>query len=225
MLSSYNLRHLLVPGLHNSGPGHWQTAWEETRPDCSRVQMGSWESPDAAQWTAAIDRSVEDSPVPVVFAAHSLGCLAVALWAAHAKPSALAKIRGALLVAPPDVRGQDAPQSLAQFRDAHEKPLPFRSILVASRNDPYATFQSSLRMAALWGARVVDAGDAGHINAQSNLGDWQEGQGYLLSLILGPALTRIDAPVHPATKSTRELVALRARAAASGGRIGGAHRS
>ena len=223
MISTYNLRHLLVPGLHNSGPGHWQTAWEQTRRDCTRVQMGSWDSPDAAQWTSAIARAIEDATTPVLFAAHSLGCLAVALWAAKANPAALAKVRGALLVAPPDVRGQDAPPTLAQFRDAHEKPLPFRSILVASRNDPYATFQSSLRMAALWGARVVDAGDAGHINAESRLGDWEEGQGYLLSLILGPALSRVDVKADTA-KSTRDLVALRGRLAPPA-RAGGVHRS
>ncbi len=31
---------LIVPGLNNSGPRHWQTLWEQTRTDCHRVDLG-----------------------------------------------------------------------------------------------------------------------------------------------------------------------------------------
>src|SRR3546814_6458825 len=34
---------LTVPGLNNSGPGHWQTIWETTRNDCERVDLRSEE--------------------------------------------------------------------------------------------------------------------------------------------------------------------------------------
>jgi predicted alpha/beta hydrolase family esterase len=47
--------------------------------------------------------------------------------------------------------------------------------LVASQDDPYMTFAQAGDVAQHWGARLVDLGFCGHINAQSGLGDWPEG--------------------------------------------------
>lgn len=55
-------------------------------------------------------------------------------------------------------------------------PLPFPAVLVASRNDPYATLERSGALARLWSARLVDAGNVGHLNADSELGAWEAGQ-------------------------------------------------
>ena len=35
---------LLVPGLWNSGPEHWQSYWERERTDCRRVLQKDWEN-------------------------------------------------------------------------------------------------------------------------------------------------------------------------------------
>src|SRR3546814_9906144 len=51
---------------------------------------------------------------------------------------------------------------------------PFPSILVASRNDPYISFGRARLLAQFWGSRFADAGEAGHINADSALGDRSE---------------------------------------------------
>jgi predicted alpha/beta hydrolase family esterase len=53
--------------------------------------------------------------------------------------------------------------------------LPFTSVLVGSRNDPYCAFERAQAMAQVWGSHFVDLGDSGHINAETGLGDWPEG--------------------------------------------------
>ena len=54
-------------------------------------------------------------------------------------------------------------------------PLPFPSLLIASRDDPHATYEEMETMALDWGAQIIDAGAAGHIDAQSGHGPWPEG--------------------------------------------------
>src|SRR5215831_3448927 len=41
---------LILPGLFNSGPGHWQTIWESQHPDYRRVQQRDWTTPRCADW-------------------------------------------------------------------------------------------------------------------------------------------------------------------------------
>ena len=50
------------------------------------------------------------------------------------------------------------------------------STLVASSNDPYATLEHSADLAAAWGSKFVEAGAAGHINAESGHGPWPGGK-------------------------------------------------
>ena len=169
---------LTIPGLNGSGPDHWQSRWE-ARPDCARVDLGNWEDPDRDLWRFRLDAAIRGQPGRVVLAAHSLGCLTVASWAAFAPVDVAAKVRGALLVAPPHLDGR---KRLGNFSSLPGYALPFRSILVSSSSDPYATPLQSRAMARLWGSDHVDLGDAGHINAASGLGDWPEGQALLAGL-------------------------------------------
>jgi predicted alpha/beta hydrolase family esterase len=173
---------LIVPGLDNSGPGHWQTIWEEERPDCRRVDCGRWSDPDRALWTARLDAAVATTDRPIVLVAHSLGCLTIAWWAAQAK-AATRRIAGALLVAPPDVDRDDAHPLVRRFAPAPRQALPFPSILVASHDDQYGRFENLQRLARSWGSQLVDAGHIGHINAQSRIGAWPQGQHLLQRLI------------------------------------------
>lgn len=174
---------LIVPGLDNSGPDHWQSLWEDKRNDCRRVDLGCWSEPDRRIWTERLDAALAMTDGPVVLVAHSLGCLTVAWWAIGAAHERLARIRGALLVAPPDVDAADAHPFVRRFAPAPHAPLPFPSMLVASRNDRYAAFDRLEALARSWGSRFVDAGHAGHINALSGLGDWPDGEVLLEELI------------------------------------------
>ena len=166
---------LLLPGLDGSPPRHWQTHWEQLS-HCRRVALGDWSQPRLHDWVPALDRAVRESARPVVLAAHSLGCLAATWWASLCWVDAFReKVRGALLVAPPDVDALTAEPRIRDFRPMPRLRLPFRSVLVASRDDPYAPYGRSERMAAAWGSELVDAGEAGHLNAESGLYEWTQG--------------------------------------------------
>lgn len=170
----------LLPGWQNSGPGHWQTVWEEEF-GYERVQQHDWMRPKRGDWTARLQEVIVDAPEPVVLVAHSLGCILTAWWAAHS-PQAAHKVRGALLVAPGDVERPDLAELIPGWSPIALQRLPFPSILVGSQNDPYCSAERSRLLADSWGARWVDQGNCGHINAESRLGNWPLGQGLLAEL-------------------------------------------
>lgn len=177
---------LTVPGLGGSGPGHWQTIWEQERDDCVRADLGQWSAPRRNAWVSKLDQAIRRCDMPVILAAHSLGCIAVAWWAELAGQPWGWPVAGALLVAPPDVERADRPAALAHFAPGPRAPLPFPSILVTSEDDPYASLQRGFDMARDWGSHFVDIGAAGHINADSCLGAWREGQ-LLVERLIGAA--------------------------------------
>ncbi|CAG9230617.1 Alpha/beta hydrolase [Paraburkholderia sabiae] len=174
---------IVLPGYMNSGDGHWQTRWEARYPNFSRVPMRDWDHPVCEEWCDTLDATIAASKTPVRFAAHSLGCLTVAFWAArHASKDALAKVAGALLVALPDPAGPGFPADAAGFDDVPMLTLPFPSIVVASTDDPYGGVPFSQGCAAAWGSRWENIGPRGHINSDSGLGEWDEGQRWLGSM-------------------------------------------
>jgi predicted alpha/beta hydrolase family esterase len=172
---------LVLPGWQGSGPGHWQSRWERTH-GYTRVEQHDWERPLRGDWTARLEEVLLDLPgAPVVLAAHSLGCLLVAAWAAHSRHTA--RVAGALLVAPPDVSTPALQPALASWASVPLQRLPFPSVLVASQDDPFCSLPRSGELAQAWGADWVNAGCAGHLNADSGLGDWPEGHAHLLTLL------------------------------------------
>jgi predicted alpha/beta hydrolase family esterase len=176
-------RVLLLPGLWNSGALHWQTHWERERTDCRRVLQQDWETPARADWVAALDAAVDAEPGPVVLAAHSLACTLVGHWAAEASSASLAKVRGALLVAPSDAEAPSYPPGTRGFTPMPLGRLPFPSVLVYSTDDEYVSSQRALAFAAAWGSRAVSAGALGHLNSASQLGMWPLGLSLLDELI------------------------------------------
>jgi len=180
---------LVIPGWQNSGPQHWQSLWENQNPIFLRVQQKDWQTPKRADWLQRITEDVKRAPGPIVFAAHSIGCMAIAHWAsAHwdkAEPQLVSKIKGALLVAPADVNRKDTPPELLDFAPVPLAPLPFPTVVVSSNNDPYLSSDRAREIARAWGSRFVDIGAAGHVNGDSGLGDWPEGKRLLRMLIEG----------------------------------------
>ena len=171
---------LLLPGWQNSGPAHWQSRWE-ARYGYIRVQQHDWMRPLRGDWMAQLEEAVLSCARPCVLVAHSLGCLLVASWAAHSRNTA--KVRAAMLVAPGDAEREALRPVLTSWAPVTMQALPFSSVLFASRNDPYCSFERASAMAQAWGARCIDYGMAGHINADSALGDWPEGQAHLLQIL------------------------------------------
>lgn len=172
---------LLLPGWQNSGPGHWQSIWESGL-GYQRVQQHDWLHPKRGDWSARLQEVIVDAPEPVWLVAHSLGCILAAWWAAHS-PLAMSKVRGALLVAPGDVERPDLAEHIPGWSPIALEALPFPATLAGSDNDPYCSAGRAHQLADAWGARWVNLGDCGHINAESGLGDWPQGQALLADLV------------------------------------------
>jgi predicted alpha/beta hydrolase family esterase len=162
---------LILPGIGNSGPLHWQSIWEQSQPEFVRVQQRDWSNPICEEWVAVIEEAVKRAGPDGVLVAHSLACLAVAHWAA--KPHS--PIKAALLVAVPNAKGPDFPEEAVGFSETPTQPFSFRATVVVSADDPYGSPEHSEQLAAAWGSRVVHIGNCGHINASSGLGAWAEG--------------------------------------------------
>lgn len=163
---------LILPGLGNSGPGHWQRRWAERFKTGRVVEQEEWDDPDLRDWTAAIVEAVEAAQKPVVIVAHSLAVSALV----HAAPRLPAgKVKGALLVSPPDHEGKAIPREAQSFGAVPTDPLPFPSLLVVSDTDALVSRERAADMAAAWGSELHFAGDAGHINVASGHGPWPEG--------------------------------------------------
>jgi predicted alpha/beta hydrolase family esterase len=170
---------LIVPGLGGSGPEHWQTLWQQELPDARRVELGHWDHPDREVWLAALGAAVSALGEDAVLVAHSLSCALVAHWAA-----AGGRVRAALLVAPADVdSAEHTPPETWVFRPMPTGPLPFPAMVVASRDDPYVAFARARFFADAWGAAFRDVGARGHINGESGVGAWPEGQALLRELL------------------------------------------
>ena len=175
---------IIVPGWRDSGPGHWQTLWAERLPQAWRVVQDDWHTPTRSAWVARLEETVLEQPGPVVIVAHSLGCITTA----HMKPEAAARVRGALLVAPADPERRAV---LSDFAPVPYAALPYRSILVASSNDPYCPIRLAGAYARAWGSEFVRLQNAGHINVDSGHGEWPLGRALLQSL------TEVELPLQP----------------------------
>jgi uncharacterized protein len=173
---------LIVPGIGNSGPEHWQSRWQRHNPAYVRVPFADWETPDRRDWVATLDATVRELGPDTVIVAHSLGTLAVAHWAA-AYAGHKAPVAAALLVAVPDPDGPNFPPQARHFKPLPLQALGFPSVLVASDNDPYSNPVYSAAVAQAWGSRFISIGAQGHINAASGLGDWPQGQALLADLL------------------------------------------
>lgn len=176
---------LLVPGIQNSGPAHWQSRWEALHPGVARVHQRDWDHPVRDEWVAALEAAVRAQAQPPILVAHSLGCLVVAQWAAAHPGSAM---HAALLVAVPDPHGPAFPREAIGF-DTLPAALPARRLkMVASHDDPYGSVAHARACARAWQADLVELGGNasppassepqakgfGHLNAASGLGDWPQ---------------------------------------------------
>ncbi|WP_341915616.1 alpha/beta hydrolase [Polaromonas sp. YR568] len=169
------MRFIIVPGWRDSGPGHWQSLWAERLDNAVRVQQDDWITPSRQAWVASIARTILLQTEPVVIVAHSLGCIATT----HLPADAAARIQGALLVAPADPERRSI---LSDFAPVPARKLPYRSVMVASSNDPYCPVRLAGAYARAWGSEFVRIQNGGHINIESGHGEWPLGAALLQSL-------------------------------------------
>jgi hypothetical protein len=159
---------LIVPGIGNSGPSHWQSRWEALYLGVQRVEQRDWDHPVADEWVEAIEVLVRAQCEAPVLVAHSLGCLAVALWAARSATPAHAL----LLVSLPNPAGSAFPRDAKGFGTLPWTLRARPAVVVSSTDDPYGSPGFADYWARQWGASHERRGAEGHLNAASGLGDW-----------------------------------------------------
>ena len=175
-MSTPQARIIIVPGWRNSGAEHWQSLWAQALPWAERVEQDDWITPKRLDWVGQLESQILSRPEPVIVVAHSLGCITTA----HVSSAAASRIQSALLVAPADPERR---AHLADFAPVPHQALPFRSIVVASSNDPYCPIRLAGAYARAWGSEFVRLPNAGHINVESGHGPWPLGWALLQSLL------------------------------------------
>ena len=175
-MSSTAPRIIIVPGWRNSGPEHWQSLWMQALPHAERVEQDDWLMPQREDWVRTLEQLILSRPEPAIVVAHSLGCITTT----HVSAPAAARIQSALLVAPADPERR---AHLVDFAPVPYQALPYRSVLVASTNDPYCPIRLAGAYARAWGSEFVRLPNAGHINVESGHGHWPLGWALLQSLV------------------------------------------
>lgn len=155
-------RLLVVPGLHDSGPGHWQTWLQAQHRGAVRVRQRDWREAQLERWSERIDHTLALHPgSSFVAVAHSFGCLALA---DHLARRADSPVIAALLVAPAE------PDRFGLGSRLPPQRLPRSTTMVLSDTDPWMKPAGARRWAQRWGCHGVNLGDAGHINVESGHG-------------------------------------------------------
>ena len=168
---------LIIPGLRDHVNNHWQTLLAAQLPKVHSVPPMGREDLDFNQRVRAIDAAIAAIEGPVLFVAHSGGCLMVAHWAQTSVHTH--RVSSALLATPPDFE-HPMPQgypSLNALQASGWLPvprlvLPFHSLVAISDNDPLATRGSVQALARDWGSETIDLGSVGHLNPSSGYGEW-----------------------------------------------------
>jgi predicted alpha/beta hydrolase family esterase len=163
---------LIVPGHAELGSDHWQARWAQKLSTARHVDLGDWHQPSKAAWADRLARVVASTTRPTLIVAHQLGALATVHAAPLFPPG---KVVGAFLVTPPDPEKAFLPGVQADFLELPRDPLPFPSVLIASRNDTHCAYDKAEDMAYAWGSALVDAGESGRLNSESGHGPWPEG--------------------------------------------------
>jgi predicted alpha/beta hydrolase family esterase len=191
---------LIVPGLRDDVPEHWQTHLARSLPAARTVPPMGRDNLACALRVDALESEAAAIPGPIVVVAHSAGVLTVVHWAQRTRRA----VRGALLAVPPDFevalpQGYPQPEALRAggWLPVPRSPLPFPSIVATSRDDPLASCARVAELAQAWGSRLVDLGYAGHLNPASGFGEWHGALPLIAELDPAmPAAARIAAHVH-----------------------------
>ncbi len=188
------LRVMVIPGLRNSGEAHWQTWLQGQYRGAVRVQQDDWEQPDVEAWSRRIEQTIARASADTewVAVAHSFGCLALTHHLAQqAGVEGLGRIRSALLVAPAD------PDKFGIGDQLPDEGLGIPSTLIASETDPWMPLDRAKLWARAWGSRLVNLGDAGHINVESGYGPWPLGRYWVDHLLRDQQRLRRLQRAHP----------------------------
>ena len=171
--------YFIIPGIGNSGEGHWQTYFETLGNNFKRIEQLDWDTPNCNDWTETIEKAISNyDPKDVVLIGHSLGCIAISCWAKQYNKN----IKGALLVAPSDTEAPKYTFATTGFSPVPQDKINFKTIVVTSSNDPWVSMERVLLFAQNWNSELINIGEAGHINASSGHYEWIQGLEILKTL-------------------------------------------
>lgn len=161
-------RTLLIPDLGGAPADHWQAWWTEVEHNAHMLHRADSQGEASIAWASDVADAILANPDTILIA-HGDGCAVVAhLLASHAQPLAA----GALFVAPTN---PDRNYCRLRLSDVTHEELPVPTTVVASRTDRSIDIDEAEHVAADWGSKFVDLGDAGHIDTMSGFGPWPDG--------------------------------------------------
>ena len=161
---------LIVPRLGGAREGDWPSRWRARLSTARLVVPVDASATQPEAWTDAIGEAVRSAGRPVLFVGHGHGAAAVAS-AAFALGGG--DVRGAFLVFPPGRAGLE--RTAGPGWSLPRAPLPWPSVVVASRTAADGGYDEVAALAADWGAELIDAGAVGGLDAESGHGPWPEG--------------------------------------------------
>ncbi len=172
-------KYFIIPGYSKNTDAHWQSVWANVLPNAQVIEQDKWEGVHKDDWINRIEETLANEDLSqIILIGHSLGVATILHWVKQYGH----KVRGVLLVAPTDIDDLAEPIEAYGFNPMPLEKLPFPSIIIASENDVWISLKRANEYAELWGSEIVNVGKLGHINADSNLGEWQVGQGILKQL-------------------------------------------
>lgn len=171
---------LIIPGLGDSDEKHWQSFWLKKFTNSTKVIQDNWEQPQLHDWLDRLSETIQRIEEPTILVAHSLAVSLVMHWASkNSNPN----IVGAMLVAPADVDSPEhTPDFLRNFSPIPTQAVPFPTLVVGTENDTYMSLERAKELATYWGSDFINVGQKGHINSDSELEYWEDGQNYLQQL-------------------------------------------
>jgi predicted alpha/beta hydrolase family esterase len=187
---------VIVPGLRDHVPEHWQTHLHDKLAQSGHkvrsVPPLEHDKLSCAARVAALNAVIDDVDGPIVLVAHSAGCMITVQWASqHQRP-----IQAALLAAPADLEspmpaGYPQPEAIAAngWLPIPRSKLPFASIVAASSNDPLGATDRISGMAEDWGSGLLELGAVGHLNPAAGFGEWPQAETLVRILCEGDRYT------------------------------------
>lgn len=166
---------VLVPGLRDSDAHHWQSCWGRRFPDWRRISQRNWQDADIDAWVSAIRRELHCSQRPAILLGHSFGALA----SCRLVQTQRLNVAGILMVAPAE------PSFFELEAAVLPESLPTPTLMVVSQNDPLMPLERARFWAGRWQARLLDIGEAGHINTEAGFGEWDYGLAQLAAFADG----------------------------------------
>ena len=170
------MHYLIVPGLNNSDEKHWQTFWEKSLQNTSRVKQRDWDYPQRDEWVQALGDTIQKLDKDTIIIAHSLGVATTVIYLTQNQGKIPLNLKGAFLVSPSDI---DNIEVIKSFAPMPLEKLPIPACVVASENDPFVSMDRAEFFASAWGVKLFNAGKLGHINSATDLREWEQGRAFL----------------------------------------------